>query len=333
MKIIQFLHGNQIGGMEKFCLDLSNKLVSEHKVMLIADPVFKPYCEEHIFFVELDVEKSRNNPFFLFALYKDIKAFNPDIIHVHKQNSLQIIRRLFPFLKIPFVATKHDIQKKKAFYGLDYAISISDETSKTIKAKKVFKIYNGIPYVEPKKIEVSNTFNIVAVGGLREVKGYDKLLHIVSNLNFDYHLTIIGEGSERLHLEELIDTFDLKEKVSLVGFQSNINDYLYSADLQVITSISEGFSLAMIEGLFYSKVLLSTKVSGCTEILSEAFLVDIEVFNEKIKMVFENYDEYQSKFMKLKNRYSKCLTMEACKDEHVRVYQEILKERKDEHEK
>ncbi len=57
MKIIQFLHGNQIGGMEKFCLDLSNELVLEHEVMLIADPIFKSYCSEHISFIELDVKK------------------------------------------------------------------------------------------------------------------------------------------------------------------------------------------------------------------------------------------------------------------------------------
>ncbi|SFV69519.1 Poly(glycerol-phosphate) alpha-glucosyltransferase [hydrothermal vent metagenome] len=324
MRIVQFLHGNKIGGMEKFCIDLSNALSHEHDVLLLADKTFKKYVETSVQFVELDIEKSRNNIFFLWKIWKILKAFSPDIIQVHKQNTINILKRLKPFLKIPFVATKHDMQIKKAFYGLRYAITIAEETRSTIKADYIYKIYNGVPFHKPKKIILPDGFNIVAVGGLREVKGYDKLLYIVADLDFNYHLTILGEGSQRERLEALIDTLDLKEKVTLAGFKSNINDYLYSADLQVITSLSEGFSLAMIEGLFYSKVLLSTKVSGCTEILSEGLLTDIEAFHAKIKMVFENYDAYEAEFIKLKNKYSQRLTIEACKDEHIKVYRNII---------
>ena len=326
MKIIQFLHGNKIGGMEKFCLDLSNALSLEHDVMLIADPAFKPYCQENILFVALDVEKSRNNPLFLYALYRHIKAFHPDIIHVHKQNSIQIIQRLSLFLRVPFVATKHDTQKKKAFYGLDHAISISDETTETIGAKKIFKIYNGIPYVEPKKIEMPNTFNIVAVGGLRKVKGYDRLISAVANLPFDFHLTIIGEGSERASLEKLIVQRSLEGKVSLVGFKENVQDYLYSSDLQIISSLSEGFSLSMIEGVFYAPMLISTRVSGCTEILSDNLLYDVKDLSTKIVDISENYDKYSNSFQLIKKRYTDQLTIDVCAKEHERVYEEIIKD-------
>lgn len=51
MKIIQFLHGNKIGGMESSCLELSSELSLKHDVMLIADPVFKPYCHKNILFL------------------------------------------------------------------------------------------------------------------------------------------------------------------------------------------------------------------------------------------------------------------------------------------
>jgi len=326
MKIIQFLHGNQIGGMEKFCLDLSNSLSGEHQIMLIADPVFRAYCKEDISFVALDVEKSRNNPMFLLALYREIKAFQPDIIHQHKQNSIQIMKRLAPFLKMPFVATKHDTQKKKAFYGLKYAISISDETTKTIKAENIYKIYNGIPYREPKKIKMSDTFNIVAVGGLRKVKGYDSLIDAVSKLPFDFHLTIIGEGSERKALEKCIEESGLKDKVSLVGFKENVQDYLYSSDLQIISSLSEGFSLSMVEGIFYAPLLLSTKVSGCTEILSDELLYDIERLDSKIIDVFENYDRYKDHFKVLKDKHKEQLTIDMCAKEHEKVYHSIMKD-------
>lgn len=327
MKIIQFLHGNEVGGMEKFSIDLSNALSNEHQVIFLGDSVFKKYLNTNVIFVELDIKRSRNNIVFLYKLFKIFQDFSPDIIHVHKQKSFQIMKRLEAFVDTPFVITKHDTQIKKAFYGLKYAISISQKTMENIKAKYIFKIYNGIPYVKPKKIEMPNAFKIVAVGGLRKVKGYDRLILAVANLPFDFHLTIIGEGSERKYLEELIIELGLEKMISLVGFKSNVNDYFYSSDLQIISSKSEGFSLTMIEGIFYSKVLISTKVSGCTEILSDDLLYDIENLTEKINDVYENQERYKQAFNKVKKRYKEHLTINTCMKNHVDVYEKIIEQR------
>jgi len=324
MRIVQFLHGNELGGMEKFCLDLSNALAKENDLCLIADPVFRKYVDEKIVFVPLDVEKSRNNVWFLWKLYREIKRFSPDIIHAHKQNSIQILKRLHPFLRIPFIATKHDTQKKKAFMNLMYAVAISDETMQTVKAKKLYKIYNGIPYTKPKRIQMPSAFNIVAVGGLRRVKGYDDLLIAVSQLSFPYHLTILGEGAERKHLEDQIDALGIAKHVTLAGFSDRIHDYLYSADLQVISSHSEGFSLAMVEGLFYAPMLLSTKVGVSLEILPENILMDRKAITECIEDVYYNYNQYKEIFLKIKQTHKKHFTIEHCVENYHEVFKEVL---------
>ena len=143
MNIIQILHGNYIlGGMEKLCLDLSNELAETNNVMLIADPCFKQYASTKVIFIDLDITKSRYNIFFLYSLFKTIKSFHPDIIHCHKQKSIEIIKLLDKFLKTPLVATKHDIKNKKAYEDLNYVISISDKVTQTINAKNIYKIYN-----------------------------------------------------------------------------------------------------------------------------------------------------------------------------------------------
>jgi len=324
MRIVQFLHGNALGGMEKFCLDLSNALSEEHEVMLLADPVFKHYCRENIVFIPLDIEKSRNNLGLLFSIYSQIKVFQADIIHAHKQNSIQILKRISPFLKVPYVATKHDTQKKKAFYGLKYVISISDETTKTINAENIYKINNGIPYIKPKKIILPDTFNIISVGGLRKVKGFDILIESMAKITFDFHLTIIGEGNERQNLERLIKTLDLEKKVSLLGFKDNVQDYLYSADLQVISSYSEGFSLAMVEGVFYSPVLVSTEVSGSKDILSDTLLYKQKNIVEKLNEVSQKYTIYKQVFHDIKIAYQKTLTIDHCMHEHLKVYNTMI---------
>lgn len=326
MRIFHILHGNVLGGMEKFCIDLCNELSKSHDVKIIAGECFKGYISKHVDYTILDLEKSRNNPLFLYDLYKVIKEFSPDIMHGHKQKSIQILKRLAPFLHTPFVATKHDMDVKKAFYGLEYAISISDETAKTIKAKNIYKINNGIPYEVPERIDMPKGFNIVAVGGLKKIKEYRILIQSVSKLTFPFHLTIVGEGVLRDNLTKQIKELDIEDKVSLVGFKLNVKDYMYSSDLQVISSKSEGFSLAMIEGIFYSKVLISTKVSGCTEILSDDLLYDIENLTEKINDVYENYNHYEKAFNETKIMYKNTLTIDMCAKEHIKVYQQIIED-------
>jgi len=324
MRIVQFLHGNALGGMEIFCVDLSNALAKEHEVMLLADPVFKRYCNKNIIFIPLDIEKSKNNPWLLFKIYKQIKTFKADIIHAHKQNSIQILKRISPFLKVPYVATKHDTQRKKVFLGLKYVIAISEETGETIQSEYLFKIYNGIPYEQAHTIVLPKTFNIVAVGGLRKVKGFDILIESMLKLSFDFHLTIIGEGEERQSLERLIKTLGLEEKVSLLGFKNNVKDYLYSSDLQVISSYSEGFSLAMVEGIFYAPVLISTEVSGSKDILSDTLLYKQKDIVEKLNEVHENYATYKKVFNETKRVYQETLTIEHSMHEHVKVYNTII---------
>ena len=330
MRIVELLHGDKPGGMEKFCIDLSNMLAHKHEVMLIAHENFRKYANEAVDFVPLDVERSRNDPFFLYELYRTIKGYRADIVHAHKQNSISILKRLSYFWDIPFVATKHDMQRKKAFYGLRYAVAISEEVKRTVDAKEMRLIYNGIVPQKPKKIALPGRFNIVAVGGLRPVKGFDKLIDAVAALDREVHLTIIGEGEERTRLEKQIDALGVSDKVTLAGFKENVCDYLYSCDMQVIASYSEGFSLAMVEGVFYAPVLISTPVSGATEILSEDLIVSQKDLAKKIDDVMERYDRYRNETETIKRVWAPRLTIQACADAYSDFFDIIVRSKKKE---
>jgi glycosyltransferase involved in cell wall biosynthesis len=234
--------------------------------------------------------------------------------------------RLSFFMDILFVATKHDMQRKKAFYGLDYVAVLSDEMKKTVRAKHVEKIYNGIVPTIPEPVKLPGRFNVVAVGGLRPVKRFDRLIEAIAKLPDEVHLTIVGEGSERENLERLSEKLGIKTRVHLVGFKQNVPDYLAACDMQVISSDSEGFSLAMVEGLFYAPVVISTKVSGATEILSEKLLCEGESLAQKIRDVYNETEAYKKETARIAARYRDKLTMEGCAKEYIRFYGKILED-------
>lgn len=331
MIVLHTLHWVQFAGTEKVCVDLCNEFSKEHQVYLLTSNKIKPYINENVNLIEVDFEKNRHNPFFLYKIAKIIKNINPDIIHVHNTKELEIMynARIFLNKKIPIVGTRHNPVIKKKFALADLGVAVSDETLTHTNAKKNLTILNGIPYKEPKLIESINDkeyFNIIAVGRLAPVKGFHNLIKALSSVNFDYRLNIIGEGELKEELEELIDSLGLSEKVKLVGFVRNVQDYIYSSDLQVISSIEEGLSLALIEAIFYSKVLIASDIANHKELIGEDLVYDnnIDTLVEKLNDVYKNYDYYCDKFAKIKEKKDD-FSIEKMANEYLKAYQTLLK--------
>lgn len=328
MKIAQILHSETYGGMEKFCIELSNELAENNNdVLLLADPIFKPYISSKVVFQPICMKKSRRNIFNLIDIFLKIRRFKADIIHTHKQKSIKIIKTLKPFLSIPYIATKHDVFKKKAFSGIENAISISDQVSKTIEAKNCFIIRNGAHKKIITPQEKHAEFTVVAIGGLKPVKRFDYLINAAAELKekgLPIKFLIVGEGEEREKLEALIKQHQLEDTVKLLGFRDDIPEILSRSHLQLICSESEGFSLAFIEGVFYSDALMSTPVSGCDEILPSSLLFEINNLAKNIESVFRQQEHYQHIFKLVKKDYENKLTIQYCANEHIKVYESII---------
>lgn len=130
---------------------------------------------------------------------------------------------------------------------------------------------------------MSDDFNIVSIGRLMPVKGFERLIKAISKINSrNVHLYIIGEGSLRNFLQEEIDNNGLKSKVTLVGFRENPYPMLKESDLYVCSSHREGYSTTVVESLVLGVPVLTTNCSGMTEILGE---------NQEFGMIVDNNDE------------------------------------------
>lgn len=91
---------------------------------------------------------------------------------------------------------------------------------------------------------------ILSVGRLCHEKGFDHLIEAYSNLDLaDVDLLISGEGPERASLERQIADLNLKDKVKLIGFKSNLQDYYTQAEVFVLSSRSEGYPNVLVEAM------------------------------------------------------------------------------------
>lgn len=327
MIILQTLHWVQFAGTEKVCVDLCNELAKEHTVYLLTHDKIMPYLNDAVNFVNFDFEKNRYNPFFLYKVAKIIEKIQPDIIHIHNTKELEIMynARLFLTKKIPIVGTRHNPIVKKKFALADLGVAVSDETRLYTNAKKNITILNGIPQKEVQDFLPKHKFTIVAVGRLAPVKGFKLLITALSKVNFDFELQIVGEGEQREELLSLVASLGLQDHIKLVGFVNNVQDYIYNSDLQIISSSEEGLSLALIEGIFYAKVLIATDIANHKQLLGESLVFDYQVdaLVAKLKDVHENYDKYRALFAVVKETKEN-YTIEKMAQQYLEGYKSLL---------
>lgn len=114
---------------------------------------------------------------------------------------------------------------------------------------------------------------VATAGRLCDQKGYDRLLKVHRRLiedGLDYDLWILGEGPQRLLLEQYIRDNGLSDSVKLLGFQTNPYPFFQQADLLVCSSRYEGFSTFVTEGVILKKPILTTDCTGMRELLGDS---------------------------------------------------------------
>jgi glycosyltransferase involved in cell wall biosynthesis len=130
----------------------------------------------------------------------------------------------------------------------------SESICREFAAGKTLIIPNPVTFREqsvhnPKGNQAKQIF---AMGRLDPAKGFDLLLdafHLIAPRYPDWSLTILGEGSERKHLEGLIAGTGFTERVSMPGWVADPFPLLAGADLFVLSSRVEGFPNALCEAM------------------------------------------------------------------------------------
>lgn len=329
MKVIQFIASKGRGGAENVVASLSNAMFQngiDVELLLLSKSQLAQQIDPRISITYLHFS-SRFNPLLYLELLWVFIRKKPNIIHTHSAKATELIYVIRHFLSALHVATKHNPRKGRIFNKIHYVTAVSHEVQKSITPSIATIIYNGItPKLIAPIAHPQDPFHIYAIGRLDKIKAYDLLIEACSKLSFDFKLHIVGEGKERSALEALTHQLRITDKVIFEGFQNDIASLMNQSDLVVISSHSEGFSVVMVEALFYAPALISTKVSGATEILDETFLMEQSTIHQKIEDVFKDYKTYQTQFDTLKQNHQSLLTLQNIVLAYSTYYENALKE-------
>lgn len=234
-------------------------------------------------------------------LLKIIRKHNTCLVHAHLLGSTLTYSIISLFARIPLVATLHgrvDVNPNERFVaiknrlmkiGVARLIAVSQDLAAYISARKLFQqeniqvIYNGIEEsrygkcaskVLRSELGISEgTLLVGSLGNVRPAKNYEVLIEAAAIL--------IKEGQQNLHfivaghqkpdlmakLRVLIDQNGIQDSVSFIGFHDNTAEFLGQMDYFVLSSSSEGFSIATIEAMATGLPVVATRCGGPEEII------------------------------------------------------------------
>jgi glycosyltransferase involved in cell wall biosynthesis len=77
---------------------------------------------------------------------------------------------------------------------------------------------------------------------------------------------VVGDGPLELNLRKLSDELGLQECVTFFGEQPEISPFMRAADLFVISSVTEGLPIALLEAMSAGLPAVVTNVGGMSEV-------------------------------------------------------------------
>jgi sugar transferase (PEP-CTERM/EpsH1 system associated) len=322
MKILHLILSLNIGGLEKFVLDLCRnypKGVSPEIVCLEEIGELGKYCD-NCGCISLNKRDGINLPI-IKKICKIIKDNKIQLIHTHNQGP-NFYGAISGFLcGIPVVHTKHgqnDFENKKrvlldkisSFFTTKIVCVSRDAENLCIDVvriprKKVRVILNGIDTVkfQPKRTAKSifgeNEIIIGNVARLAEEKDHLTLLEatkILKKWDLNIKTVIVGDGILREKLESISRSYGLNDHVVFLGMRDDIDQIVPEFDIFALSSISEGVPLTLLEAMSCELPIIATNVGGNPEVVIDGetgFIVpprDPVAIAEKIRLLIDNQD-------------------------------------------
>lgn len=173
-----------------------------------------------------------------------------------------------------------------AFTAISQATKTALGEFEFIPPDNIQVIYNGIAGLEPIS-SVAQLADLKAASGIASdclvlgtiarfdpIKNHTMMLRAVAKVVARYPdtmLIMVGDGEERRNIEATIDQLGLEEKVLLTGYQKDPTVFLNLFDVFLLSSLSEGTSMTLLEAMSLEKPCVVTDAGGNPEVIQHGY--------------------------------------------------------------
>lgn len=296
LRVVHLVLTLNIGGLEKVVYDLVRSTdrgrIDVHIVCLGEVGSLGPSFDSLNVPVEsLDV--ARRGPIAgILRLAARLRALRPDVLHTHNASPHLIGAPAAWLSGVPVVV--HTRHGRHLFSGLksrlvnrlasrltQRIVAVSEDAadvsrmSDGIPDEKLEVIWNGIELREfsertiPVAAVVHRAIHVARLAD--DIKDQQSLLHaarIVTDAEPRFELDLVGDGPDRAMLEALRDELGLQSNVKFHGYRLDVRSLLSQAGLFVLSSVTEGLSISVLEAMAASLPVVATNVGGNPEVVA-----------------------------------------------------------------
>lgn len=373
MKVLHLISGGDTGGAKTHIISLIkslNKLI-DAKIICFIEDTFYEEAKANKIDIEVFEQKNRADMAVITRLANEISNEGYDIVHCHGARANFIGMFLKNRIKVPLLTTMHsdykldfkdNVYKRLVFTSLNqialkrfnYYIAISETFKEMLvergfKREKIFTVYNGIDmdmeidyinkdeFLKSKGLKNSGETIIGIIARLDKVKDHDTFLRAAKILiedNKDLMFLIAGDGNDEKRLVSLSKELGIADKVHFIGFIDNPFSFFNAIDINTLTSLSESFPYAILEGAIMKKPIISTNVGGLKELIindQTGYLVDVgdyKALANRIKLLIDDREKMLSMGENLYKKTRDEFSSDSMAESHVRIYKEIIEKEK-----
>lgn len=228
--------------------------------------------------------------------------------------------------------------EKKGFETADKIIAVSQYTKSMIvqhygiNPDKIRVVHNGVgqEYSETKELDLGNHKKVLFLGRITLQKGPEYFVYAAKKVlekRQDVKFIMAGNGDMLGRMIDLAFNLGIGDHFMFTGFIKDQTDSLYkSADVYVMTSVSEPFGITPLESVKNGTPVIITKQAGVSEVLSHALKVDFWDVNEianKILAVLD-YKALHDELSENSRKQARSITWDRSAEKVLEVYREVV---------
>ncbi len=292
MRIVHLVTALQPGGLERVVIDLvTEQIAAQHTVRVLCLESPGPLADDlRRRGVRVEPVTGASLASRAWALARECRSFNADVIHSHNPGPhLHAVLAARVGGAPAIVHTKHgrnypDERRRRLINRVAARLSavvvaVSEDAAavareiERVPAARVRVVRNGVDVdAFPAVAEPAAASRAVHVARLHPVKDQATLLRAVARVatsHPSFVLDVVGDGPERARVQALARDLRIERHVHFVGYQRDVLGYLTRAAFFVLSSLTEGLSMTIIEAMAAGLPVIATRVGGNPEAVED----------------------------------------------------------------
>lgn len=321
MRVLQLIDTLNAGGAERMAVNIANGLrplvIKSYLCTTRKEGVLKNSLHKDVGYLFLN-KKTSMDLLAVIRLIRFVRKENITIIHCHSSSFFfaTLIKLQQPQLKLAwhdhygnaeFLKKRPLVILKLCSYFFDLSFAVNSTLVRWAKTnllhKKVYKLSNFVVLQKsPPKTFLKGEYGkrILCVANLRAQKDHETLLKAFAKLSevyADWTLHCVGQDfqdSYSQHIYQLRSALNLEAEVFFYGSCSDVLHIISQSTIGVLSSVSEGLPLILLEYGIAGLPVIATNVGACNQVIQfgyNGYLVecnDVELLFKALRCYVEN---------------------------------------------